>query len=273
MKRLLSFLLILLALSPLFAQEAAETVTPEETNIIVDVPATPAETAPSNGMEQHEKTKKNPFSFLTTFIKPDFAISFNEGISYGQITRIEKMENRSNFVRENFLIGAFVNAKTDNLSPIDAVLQISAYYPYYQAFNGMRQYPKNVISYAFDGYLGAVYSFDQLRYVLFDVSIGMHYMYQLTDEYHMNYLGLGTLNTIELPITKNWSVINNYFFSFDNANLGSNKKVQKFDASYQYHIDLGVRYSRKALNSYYYIDVDKIKANRQAKKAAKININ
>jgi len=219
--------------------------------------------------EKNFDWKETPF--IKFFTEPWYTISFNEGLSYAQVTRIEKMEDHSNFVRESFMAGAFVNMKTDNLLFLDFVIQLGAYYPYYYAFNGMRQYPKNQILYAIDTYFGTVYSFDFLKYVLIDVSLGMHYMYQLTDEYHMSYLGLGTLNTIELPLTKRWSIINNYFFSYDDANLGSNKNVQKFDASYQYHIDLGVRYTSKAPNSYYYIDIEKIKEKMQSKKGGDVN--
>lgn len=180
-------------------------------------------------------------------------LSFNEGVSFAQITRIEVMKNRSNFVRENFLIGAFVNAKTDELYFLDLILQMSFYYPFRNHFNGMQQFSKNQLNYAYDLFFGAVYSFDKLKYVLIDTSLGLHYMYQLTDEYHLNYVGLGFQNTLEFPLSKKWSIVNNYFFSYDNPNLGSNKKVQPFDASYQYHIDLGVRFSSKVQNSYSYI--------------------
>lgn len=244
MKKILLFLFLILISTSLWAQEASPLFTSEDNDDLIQV-------------SESSQSKTNPF--LQFFTNPWYTITFNEGASYAQITRLEIIEDRSNFVYENFLVGAFVNAKTDNLWNIDFMIQLGAYYPYYQAYNGMRQFPKNMIAYAFDSYFGAVYSFDKLKYVLIDISLGMHYMYHLTDEYHLNYLGLGTLNTIEFPLTKSWSIINNYFFSYDNANLGSNKNVQKFDASYQYHIDLGVRYTRKAPNAYYYIDIDKIK--------------
>lgn len=182
-----------------------------------------------------------------------FDFSFNEGLSFGQITRIEIQDNRSNFVHENVLAGAFVNCKTDNLWVFDAEIQLGAYYPLKTTFNGMEQFPKNPLNYAFDLFIGGVYSFDAIQYVLIDVALGMHYMYQLTDQYHLNYVGLGLQGTLEFPLSKNWSIINSYFFSYDNANLGSNAKVQPYDASYQYHIDLGVRFSKKVQNSYYYI--------------------
>lgn len=194
------------------------------------------------------------FAFAQEAKKPLwFDFSFNEGISFAQLTRIEVIENRSNFVRENMMIGAFVNCKTDNFWLLDLELQLAAYYPFYSAFNGMEQFPKNMLNYALDMFFGAVYSFDDFKYVLIDTSLGMHFMYQLTDEYHMCYLGLGFQGTLEFPLTKNWTIINNYFFSYDNANLGSNSKVQLFDASYQYHIEIGVRYSKSVPNQYYYI--------------------
>lgn len=262
-------LTILLAFTfSLFAQEVqpqtpeAEDSTTEE--VVISEP-TPAE---ANVKEKNTDWKSNPF--IKFFIDPWYTISFNEGASYAQVTRIEILDDRSNFVRENFMVGLFCNMKTDNLCFLDFVVQLNAYYPYYYTFNGMRQFPKNQILYAADSYLGTVYSIDFLKYVLIDISLGMHFMYQLSDEYHLCYLGLGTLNTIEFPITKTWTIVNNYFFSYDNANLGSNKNVQKFNASYQYHIDLGVRYSRRTPNAYYYIDTDKIKANMKAKKQARL---
>lgn len=210
--------------------------------------------SPKENSDSDTKTIENTTEDTKSKTSPLwFDFSFNEGISYGQITRIESMENRSNFVRENFLIGAFVNCKTDDFWIFDLELQLAGYYPFLTTFNGMQQFPKNPINYAFDLFFGAVYSFDLFKYVLIDTSLGLHYMYQLTDEYHMNYVGLGFQGTLEFPIAKNWTLVNNYFVSYDNANLGSNKKVQLFDGAYQFHIDLGIRYSRKVVNNYSYI--------------------
>ena len=84
----------------------------------------------------------------------------------------------------------------------------------------------------------------------------MHYMYQLTDEYHMHYLGLGAMLGIEFPISRGWTIVSKNYFAYDNANLGKNKLVQPFYGSYQYHINLGVRYSRRVNNSFSYIKDD-----------------
>lgn len=182
-----------------------------------------------------------------------FNLTFDEGISYAQVTRIQVMNERSNYVRENMMIGAFVNFRTNDFAKLDFILQLSAYYPFYAAFNGMQQFPKNQIPYAFNTFFGLTYSIDTFKYILLDLSLGFHYMYHLTDEYHMNYVGLGFLGVMKFPIAKNWTIVNNYFFSYDDANLGSNKGIERFDACYQYHIDLGVQYSRKIQNSYSYI--------------------
>ena len=188
-----------------------------------------------------------------------FAIEFNcdfifdEGISYCQVTRIEKLEDRSNFVRENMMIGAYFSTQTVGLPFCDLQLDISAYYPFYQAFNGMKQNPKNVMNYALDGYFGMKFDYDYFEYVIFTGSLGMHYMYQLTDEWHMHYLGLGLSTGFELPVSKSWTIVNRNHFSYDDANLGTNKLMQRFRASYQYHINLGVRYSRRVLNEYSYV--------------------
>lgn len=182
-----------------------------------------------------------------------FNLVFTEGLTYDQITRIEVQENSSNFVRETFLAGAYCNVKTDGFWLVDLELQLAAYYPFHNAFNGMAQKAKNMFNYGIDLFFGATYTFDFLKYVNIETSLGLHYMYQLTDEYHMNYVGLGTLNSIVFPITHRWSVVNSYFFAYDNPNLGTNAKVQPFDGSYQYHIDLGVRYSKASPNSYSYI--------------------
>ena len=178
---------------------------------------------------------------------------FDEGVSFCQVTRIEKLEDRSNFVRENMMLGAYFSTQTAGLPLCEVQLDVSAYYPFYQAFNGMKQVSKNVLNYALDSYLGLKIEYDVFKYVIFTGSLGMHYMYQLTDEWHMHYLGLGLTTGFELPISRGWTIVNRNFFSYDDANLGTNKFMQRFRASYQYHINLGVRYSRRISNPYSYI--------------------
>ena len=183
----------------------------------------------------------------------DIYFTFDEGVSYAQITRIEKLNDRSNFVRENMLVGGYFTTKTLGLPLADLELDVSAYYPIYQAFNGMPQQTRNVMNFAVDSYFAMQGTITSFKYILITGSLGMHYMYQLTDEWHMHYLGLGGTLGLELPISKGWTIVNRNFFSYDNANLGNNKLVQPFYAAYQYHINLGVRYSRRVHNEYSYI--------------------
>lgn len=201
----------------------------------------------------------------------DCKIIFDEGVSYAQVTRIEKLDNRSNFVRENMMIGAYFSAQTLGLPIVDFELDISAYYPFYQAFNGMKQKTHNIINYAFDGFFGVQKSFKQFKYVYINGAVGMHYMYQLTDEYHMHYLGIGGELGVELPIAERWTIVQRNYISYDNANLGSNKIIQKFDAAYSYRFDLGVRYTKRVPNEHPYIKIkpkDRPKKIRKNKKKA-----
>ena len=54
-------------------------------------------------------------------------IVFNEGLSAGIINRIEKQDSRSNFVRENYLIGAYFEMQTENMKPINSLVKVTAY--------------------------------------------------------------------------------------------------------------------------------------------------
>ena len=245
MKKTLLVSIILLLSFNLFAQ-TSET-TGESTKIELSQEEKDALKAEKKAAKEAKKAEKDAREY-------DFKFRINEGGSFGQITRIEKLADRSNFVRETMLAGAFVNFQTVDLYDwMDFTCQLGAYYPVRYAFNGMQQFPKNKLNYAVDGFLGATVTYDRIKYIPIDLSFGMHTMYQLTDEYHMVYLGFRFLGTLNKKKKKNWTIVNNYFFSIDNPNMGSNKKVQPFTMAYQYHLDLGFCYSRRAKNSYYYI--------------------
>lgn len=251
MKKLLTVAILLLISSFTFAQEASEPASDEGIKIELSQEEKEALKAQKKAEKAEKKAAKKAEEDAKEYL---FKFKLNEGASFGQITRIEKLDNRSNFVKETMLAGGFVNFQTVDLwSWIDFTCQLGAYYPVKNTFNGMKQFPKNKLNYAVDGFFGATYTYDKIKWVPIDLSLGMHTMYQLTDEYHMIYLGLGFLGTMQFPLTERWSIVNNYFFSFDNPNMGNNKNIQPFTASYQYHIDLGVCYTKRAKNSYYYI--------------------
>ena len=57
----------------------------------------------------------------------------------------------------------------------------------------------------------------------------------------------------ELPIAKRWTILVNGFASLDYGNFGTNKNIEPLNYVWQYQLDLGFRYSKKATNSYSYI--------------------
>ena len=200
----------------------------------------------------NQQEKINPKTGFPEIKQKPFIV-FNEGLSGAMINRLEKQDDRSNLVRENYLIGAFLEVQTENMKPINSMIRLSAYYPIYTTFNGMMQNSKQIILYAFDLFAGPMIQADMWNYVFLKFAGGLHYMYQLTDEYHMNYLGLGALAGVELPISKHWTILLNGTATLDYPNLGTNKNIQPFDISCQYHVNFGIRYSKKKQNKYSYI--------------------
>lgn len=180
-------------------------------------------------------------------------IMFNEGAAYTLITRLEKQDKRSNFVRQNHLAGLFFSLQTENMKPVNSMIRIAAYYPFFNTFNGMQQYPKQTILYAFDLLAAPMIQADMWKYVRLNFAGGLHYMYQLTDEYHMNYLGGGLLAGVELPLARRWTILTDGTATLDYPNLGTNRLVQPFDFAWQYNVSVGVRYSKKGENKYAYI--------------------
>lgn len=124
--------------------------------------------------------------------------------------------------------------------------------PFYNIFNGMQQFPKQTILYAFDVFTGPTFK-TNIKDIRFTLTPGIHYMYQLFDEYHLNYLGGGTSAGIEHPVARHWSILNNGTITLDYANSGTNKDIQNFDISYQYQASIRIRYSKKGYNRRAYI--------------------
>ncbi len=181
-------------------------------------------------------------------------VMFDEGFTFAQVTRLELQEGRSNFVWEDNMVGAYFGMQTVNIQPADSMVRIAALYPFSHAFNDVEQVAKQTILYAFDLFAGPVFRGDFWKYVRLNFAVGLHYMYQLSDEYHYNYLGLGMVCGFEYPIAQHWTILTDAMFTLDYPNLGSNSVIQPFDYSWQYHASLGVRYSKKGKNTYSYID-------------------
>lgn len=209
---------------------------------------------PPDGAEQEEADELDPRTGFPVIKNKPFPI-FTQGVTYAMVTRIEDMEkyNRSNFVRQDHLIGAFFAMQSVNMRPVNSMLRVSVYYPFLHTFNGMEQFPKQVILYAFDLFAGPMIQTDMWKYVRLNFAGGLHYMYQLSDEYHLNYLGGALVVGTELPIARHWTIVNNGTVTLDYPNLGTNQKVQPFSFAWQYQLELGFRYSKKNSNRYSYI--------------------
>lgn len=202
-------------------------------------------------------------------IKAKPFIMFNEGVAAAQVTRIQTLSGRSNFVWKNDFIGAFFQIQTRNMKPLNSIIRTSVFYPYFNTFNEVKQFPKQTILYAFDLFAGPILETDMWKYVRLKFGLGLHYMYQLTDEYHLNYLGGGALAGLELPVEPRWSVLLDGTFSFDYPNFGTNSLVQPYDYAWQYQLNLGVRYSVKGKNKYSYIRQSEKSLQRETAKAEK----
>ncbi len=206
---------------------------------------------------KNEKTEEIPINPKTGF--PEILsipfVTFQEGAAFSMVTRIQKENqyNRSNFVWQDYLIGAYFDINTINMKPFNNMIRVSVFYPFHHTFNGMQQFAKQTILYAFDLYAGPTFQFDLWNYVYLNFSSGLHYMYQLSDEYHLNYLGVEVLGGLELPLARRWTILLDGSFTLDYPNFGTNKKIQPFDYSWQYQAHLGVRYSKKKMNKYAYI--------------------
>lgn len=163
-----------------------------------------------------------------------------------------KQNDRSNFVWQNYFVGVCLTLQAENIRYINPMFRIAAYSPFYNTFNRMQQFPKQTILYAFDVFTGSAFK-TNIKDIRFTLTPGIHYMYQLSDEYHLNYPGRGTSAGIELPVARHWSILNNGTITLDYANSGTNKDIQNFDISYQYQASIGVRYSKKGYNRRAYI--------------------
>lgn len=249
MKRLVSSTLILalLALSTsVFAQEAIGETESADTNETVQTQ--------ENELQANETDSSEESAAFPAITNKPFVI-FNEGVTYSQITRIINQDkySRSNFVWQNHLIGLSLEMQTVNIKPVDSLLRLGLYYPFYYTFNGMEQPAKQPILYAFDLFWGPFFQTDMWKYVFINFGIGPHFLYQLSDEYHHVELGGAVLLGIELPIARRWTIISNGLASLDYGNLGSNKYIQPYNIVYNYQVELGVRYSRKKPHKYSYI--------------------
>lgn len=194
----------------------------------------------------------NPTTGFPKIEKKPF-VMFNEGLAISNVTRIQNQENRSNFVYNDTMAGAYFAIKTQNMMPVNSIIRVAAFYPFYCTFNKVPQASKQTVLYAFDLFAAPVLEANMWQYVRINFAPGLHFLYQLTDTYHLIDLGIGALLGAELPLARRWTILINGIASFDYANLGTNSAMSPIDICYQYQLDLGVRYSKKGENKFSYI--------------------
>ena len=242
-------------------------------------PSQNAQSQVSNSQENSKETAIDPKTGFLSIVNKPFVV-FDWGASYGMVTRIQTQETRSNFVYQDHLLGLYGDIQTYNMKPFDSIFRLTAYFPFYKTFNGMKQKSKQTLLYAVDFYWGPRLELDMWKYIRFNLSAGPHFMYELTDAYHLIYLGGELLVRTELPLSEGWTLLLDALATMDYANFGSNSQMQIFNVSYQYQFNFGARYSKKATNEYSYIKsrpktpeqlakIAEKEASKQAKQAAK----
>ena len=86
-----------------------------------------------------------------------------------------KQNDRSNFVWQNYFVGVCLTLQAENIRYINPMFRIAAYYPFYNTFNGMQQFPKQTILYAFDVFTGSAFK-TNIKDIRFTLTPGIHYM-------------------------------------------------------------------------------------------------
>lgn len=183
-----------------------------------------------------------------------FGLLHNWGVSWASITRIQKQSGRSNFVWNDKLIGAYYEMTTNNFLvmgrrvKVDLFARNAFYYPYAYTFNKVKQVTTQTVLYNFDLFTGVKFSMNFWDWVTVSAKPGLHVLYQLHDKWHYVHLGAGLGLEAEAPISSRWSFNIGGMWTWDNANLGSNRRMRPFDYAWEYQAQLGFRYSKRNLN-------------------------
>lgn len=183
-----------------------------------------------------------------------FGFLHNWGVAWGSITRIQTQSGRSNFVWNDKLVGAYYELTTNNFLVMGRHINVNVFarhavfYPYAYTFNKVKQETVQTILYGIDFFTGVKLSLSLWDWVNVSVKPGAHLYYQLHDKWHYFHIGAGLGLEAEMPISSRWSFNVGGMWTWDNANLGTNKKMQPYDFAWQYQAQLGFRYSKKKLN-------------------------
>ena len=266
-KLLILFLLISSCMCLLPAQT-------EEQPVLIQPEEQPVLTQPSSDSVQSQQEFEA--------YRNGFFLLFDQGATAAWNTRIIKQTGRSNFVFEDFLAGLYVTTRTKNFSsllpviPFEVLARVAAYYPLSHTFNDYPQPPVNMLNFGVDVFLAPVVQINFGDYAYLDLAAGPHFLYQKADRWHYVHLGIGGMLGVQMPLARRWTLLLNGMASLDNANLGSNKKMEVYDLAWQYQASFGFRYSKRAPNVKTYIPTKgsdqkdfEVFAAKQEKKALK----
>ncbi|MDR1869963.1 MAG: hypothetical protein LBQ82_08260, partial [Treponema sp.] len=173
---------------------------------------------------------------------------FSEGVTISWLTRIIKQTERSNFVLEDFLIGLYFRTEMVHFDLFKPMIRAAAYYPMKSTFNDFPQEQNTPLHFGADLTAGLKFEIVDLNYIRVNVGPALHFFYLNSDRWNYFNMGAAAFAGIEVPVAERWTVLLNGFASFDNGNLGGNRLMEPFDITYQYQIDIGVRYSKKHTN-------------------------
>jgi hypothetical protein len=177
-----------------------------------------------------------------------FFLLFSEGAACSWLTRIIKQTGRSNFVFDDFLPGLYFRMDLHTTKNITPMARVAVLYPLASTFNQFPQLPKTPLHFGVDMNLGVNFNILEFEYFRLNAGPALHLFFLNSDRWNYFDLGAAAFVGMELPITQNWTLICNGFASIDDGNLGGNRNMEPIDITYQYQIDIGVRYSKKLKN-------------------------
>lgn len=208
---------------------------------------------------------------------PYFYFDIEEGLELAQVTRIVLKDDRSNFVFNDTLVGAYVNVKTTGFKFVNPMIKASALMGMGEIFNNMKV-STSTFNWGADFLAGLDYKFSFWDYAYLNFAPAFHLLYQDTDRFNYLNMGIAGYASFEMPLAYHWTIALSGQISYDWGNFGSNALLETYDYVWQKSASIGVRYSGRHVNKYNYIGdsaellqikKERVQAFKQAKKDAK----
>lgn len=202
-----------------------------------------------------------------------FFVMFNYGAALTWVNRVKKQSGRSNFVFEDFLVGAYFAAETRNfpkLKWLNLMGRLAFYYPLSYKFNKHPQLISQPLAFALDVSVFPLFRINIKEVVFINVAApGFHYLFQKSDRFLYSDMGVVGMLGVELPIAKRWGFLLSGFASYDFGNLGTNSRMEPYDHVWQYQLSIGMRYTKRGPYKKSYVGMisEAVKRNKEKKAA------